>query len=227
MSNYNYRDLTGKTFGRLTVISRAENIGRYTAWLCRCSCGTLKVVAGICLGRNTISCGCYQRELHSNIRKKTATHGLSNTRIYRTWRGMMRRCYSKDSRYYRNYGGIGITICPEWHDVSNFKDWAMDNGYSEDLTIERKNVDGNYEPSNCTWIPFNEQSFNKHTTRYVTINGVTLPLTKWARLHGLKSYVLIRRLELGWTGKKLLKPVDKRFSHAYKPKNNLNKEAIQ
>lgn len=170
-----YNDLTGQVFGRLEVISRAKNDKWGNAqWLCKCSCGKEKIVRGRTLMTGmTKSCGCLLSEESKERMKKIATkHGKSNLRINKTYRSMKDRCCNPNCRDYKNYGGRGITICKEWLDnFMNFYNWAMATGYSDNLTIERINVNGNYEPSNCTWIPKEEQAQNQRKSRKVQIDG--------------------------------------------------------
>lgn len=104
------------------------------------------------------SCGC-QRYIELSERNKK--HGMAGTRIYRIWRGMISRCKYKTATGYENYGARGISVCKEWEDFERFYLWALENGYSDELTIERKNVDGNYEPGNCEWITWEMQESNK------------------------------------------------------------------
>ena len=159
------RDLTGKRFGRLTVISHfdQDKFGHHR-WLCRCDCGNEKVITGSDLTRKrtrTTSCGCYFLEWKSERNKK---HGDSRTRLYGIWFNMLRRCRDPRVSEFRHYGARGITVCGEWVDYPHFKQWAMSNGYQDNLTIERLDVNENYCPENCKWIPMLEQAKNKTTS---------------------------------------------------------------
>lgn len=148
------KDLVGVRFGRLVVISRAENIKRNTRWNCRCDCGNEIVAYGCHLksGR-TKSCGCLNSELASDRFK---THGKTNTRLFCIWQNMHKRCEYQGHKQYKNYGGKGIKVCEEWKDFVSFFEWSMANGYRDDLTIDRINPSGNYEPSNCQWLTRSE-----------------------------------------------------------------------
>lgn len=157
--------LTGKRFGRLLVLGRVENHrtkgGKsQVQYKCQCDCGNIIVARGesLCSG-NTKSCGCYEHDVHIAM---NTTHGKTGIRLYRIWQGMKQRCYYKKSTYYKDYGGRGISICDEWkNDFQVFYNWAMSHGYSDKLSIDRINVDGNYEPSNCRWATNSEQQLNK------------------------------------------------------------------
>ena len=158
-------DLTGQRFGRLTVIERAEDYIspqgiKHVRWCCRCDCGNAHTVAGLDLRRGkTISCGCFHNELLS---ARVTSHKKCDTRLYRIWKNMRNRCYDpQNNRYYR-YGGRGITVCEEWlHDFKAFYDWAMANGYQDDLSIDRIDNDKGYSPDNCRWETAKEQNRNK------------------------------------------------------------------
>jgi hypothetical protein len=152
-------DLNGKTFGRLTVVGYDGNASGKTRWICKCECGSERTTVTSNLTRGlTQSCGCLQRERTSDAR---TTHGLSGTRVYHIWVNMLARCENEKNHKFTDYGGRGISVCKQWHKFSPFADWAMANGYSDDLTIDRVNNDGNYEPGNCQWATSLEQSRNK------------------------------------------------------------------
>ena len=205
--NHNFKDLTGQIFGRLTVIDFAyTSKGRKAYWNCLCECGKRTVVSGDKLrsGR-TKSCGCLQDEL----RKKGLnhrTHGMTNTKLYVIWCNMKARCYSENCDMYYNYGGRGIRVCDEWRNsFKNFAEWAFSSGYTNGLSIERKNVDGNYEPNNCLWIPLREQAFNQRRSHRLTAFGKTQTIGEWANETGLKYDTIERRInQYGWTAEEAL-----------------------
>lgn len=123
-------------------------------------------------------------------------HGLSRTRLYGIWKEMKKRCYCQKCKSYKNYGGRGIIVCSEWlHDFKTFYDWAIAKGYDETLSIERLDVNGNYEPSNCCWATRKEQANNKRNNRYITVEGETMTIAQCAEKTGLKDMTLRNRLK--------------------------------
>lgn len=157
-------DITGQRFGKLVAIEYKGLKGEKTSWLCKCDCGNECIVITNSLKSNkTKSCGCIHKKQLIERNKK---HNMSNSKLYKVWRGMKTRCYNPNFIYYCNYGGRGITICDEWkNDFSKFYEWAINNGYEEGLTIDRINNDGNYEPINCRWITRAEQNKNQRKAK--------------------------------------------------------------
>ena len=209
-----FEDLTGQRFGYLTVIKKAgKNKSDKILWLCKCDCGKLKIIQGASLknGR-TKSCGC--------LRKKGArmTHGFKYTRLYCIWQGIKKRCLNKNTSNYYIYGGRGIKICDEWkNDFKSFHDWAFANGYDEsakrgDCTIERIDVNGNYEPSNCRWATMKEQCRNTRSNKLITYNNETRCLMDWSYIFNINYKTLLYRFKKGWTIEKAFMNKDFRMS---------------
>lgn len=192
-------DLIGKRFGRLTVIQHLEMKERETpekAWRCKCDCGNEKdVTTSNLVGGAVVSCGCYLSETSAIRAKEQFTkHGMRHTRLYNIWTSMKERCYLKTYEEYKNYGGRGITVCDEWlHDFQSFYDWSMANGYRNDLTIDRIDVNGNYEPSNCRWADWETQHYNKRNTIRINVNGELKTLKEISREYGISQKTLMSR----------------------------------
>ena len=187
------KDLTGLRFDRLVVIRRADNYKNGASrWECKCDCGKIKTISGYSLtAGKTKSCGCFHDEGNH------ITHGMSNGRLYTIWCNMKRRCKSKAAK---NYGGRGITVCAEWAGCfETFRDWALANGYREDLTIERKDPNGDYCPENCTWATMVEQQNNKRDNHMISFRGKTQTLQQWANETGIKAATIRYRLRKGWS----------------------------
>lgn len=197
-------DLTGRRFGRLTVVRKTDQRGPDGGIIyeCLCDCGNTCLALGGKLTRKghsaKRSCGCLHDETHP-------PHGGSKTLLYHKWKGMRERCYDKNSKPFKNYGGRGISICDEWkNDFAAFRDWAIENGYEEGLSIDRIDVNGNYCPENCRWITLEEQQRNKRNVKPITWNGETHLLPEWAEITGIKYGTLWKRLHEG-------KPLDEVF----------------
>lgn len=162
-------DLTGKTYGYLTVIKRdgLDNTKKNSTWLCECKCGKRTIVSRVSLtSGHTVSCGCRQRE------SKNFTHKMSKTRLYYAWYNMRVRCNRDTGKNFKDYKGRGITVCDEWNkDFVAFMEWALANGYTDEMTIDRIDNSKGYSPDNCRWVTMGEQQTNKTTTIYITHNG--------------------------------------------------------
>ena len=192
-------DLTGQRFGRVVALFPTEKrVHRHIVWHCKCDCGGYKDIDSLSLTQGyTTSCGCLATEM---LIKRNTTHGDYNTRLYRIFRGMISRCKYPSATEYNDYGGRGITVCEEWKDYNNFKQWAMSNGYSDDLTLERNDVDGNYCPENCRWTTIGEQMNNKRNNHFLTYNGTTKTIAQWSELLDINYGTLQSRVnKLGWS----------------------------
>lgn len=195
----------GQKFGRLTAIERIGTSQNHKAlWRCRCDCGNeVVVIAGDIKSGRTQSCGCYHKD--RNIQTSTI-HGKSKLRVYQIWIDMINRCYNPKIKNYKNYGARGITVCAEWKSsLECFLKWAFSHGYSEDLTIDRIDVNGNYEPSNCRWATTIEQGRNKRNNRRITHNGRTQTATDWAEELNIPRSRIFNRIDnLGWPPEKAI-----------------------
>lgn len=144
-------------------------------------------------------------------------HGMRHTRLYNIWRSMNQRCYNTNTINYERYGGRGIRVCDEWrHDFVAFRDWAVANGYTDNLTIDRKDANGNYNPSNCQWATYKEQANNKRSNRLLELHGVSHTLGEWASITGIKLATIWARLNKGWSVEEALtvEPFTGRNTHS-------------
>lgn len=207
------KDLTHREFGRLTVLYQAKERSKkgYVQWVCQCSCEnkTIIIVPSDRLrSKKTKSCGCLQKEAVSNKNKNNEKYPEEDrkTRLYRIWKAMIARTIYPSQDGYKNYGGRGIKVCEEWlYDFYKFKNWAISNGYRDDLTIDRMDCDGDYEPLNCKWSSRKEQNNNQRRTIKFTYKGISQNLTKWAELLGVKYNTLYHRYKKGYSIEKILK----------------------
>ena len=185
------KDMIGYRVHRLTVIARGETQGKSTGayWICQCDCGNKTNIAGQHLRTGAIkSCGCHNSKVAKERMKLLSTkHGMCKTRIYKIWTGMCKRCLSTKDKYFHRYGARGITVCDEWsNNFMSFVEWSDKNGYAENLSIDRIENNGNYEPSNCRWTTKRVQANNRaregnlKNTRYITYQGVTYVLSEFA-----------------------------------------------
>jgi len=187
-------NIFGQRFGRLSVLDRGENKGKQYGWICICDCGkTVNVNGNSLRSGRTKSCGCLRAESLSQLAKK---HGLVNSPEYGVWQAMKKRCYDAKNSDYARYGGRGITVCDRW--INSFENFISDmgkrpNGYS----IDRINVDGNYEPSNCKWASSVEQANNKSNNAKYTYGAETHTIAEWAKIGSIPQTLLRTRLVKG------------------------------
>ena len=173
--------LDGQKFGKLTVIRRvgSDSHGQ-SLWECKCECGNIIITRGNSLRQNmSKSCGCTRKK---SLREAKSKHGMYNTRLFSIWNGMKFRCHNPNHKDYKDYMGKGVTICEEWdNDFLSFYNWAMANGYKDNLSIDRIDVNGNYEPSNCRWADDYIQANNRTNNRFVTYHGETDTITNMCK----------------------------------------------
>ncbi len=191
-----FNNLTNRVFGRLTVIAYAGQLGHSQGWLCRCACGNTKIVRDHGLTRGTTtSCGCYASEC---VVKRNFRHGRRFTATYSIWWMMLQRCKLPSNKAYKYYGGRGIRVCDRWQSFENFLA-DMGERPSPNHSIDRVNVDGDYEPSNCRWATKLEQARNCRSNRKVTFNGETKCMSEWESIFGFGTDTIGSRLRAGWS----------------------------
>ena len=202
--NHNFKDETGNRYGKLTVVS-LDHVKGKAFWMCRCDCGASKVISGDKLrSGNTKSCGCIQDELRKSGRLRR-THGMTKSRLYTEWCNMRSRCDNSKNVMFKNYGGRGIRYCDEWKIFENFHKWASESGYTDELTLERINVNKNYCTDNCCWIPREKQYFNRTDSHYITAFGKTQTIKEWSDDTGIKYDTIHARIKYyGWDPEKAL-----------------------
>ena len=202
-------DLTGQKFNKLTVISRAESRRQpsgklVTYWNCKCDCGKIIQARGCDLKDGHVkSCGC------SHIK-----HGYANKeRLYETWQNMKRRCYEITNKRYKNYGGRGIKVCNEWlHNYINFRNWAISNGYKDGLTIDKIDVNGNYESANCRWTTWKEQQNNTTRNRILEYKGLKMSMAQFAEKYNIPYSKFNKRIQMGWNIERIIRELGNEIS---------------
>ena len=199
-------DLVGETLNKLRVVEFTgySHPKRGKVYRCECVCGnTVDVPTAYIRKKSTYSCGCVKRP-RKDKGVKRAQVKRNGTRLYRIWKNMRRRCNNPNSDYYKNYGGRGIKVCTEWDNYLVFKEWAISNGYSDGLSIDRINNDGNYEPSNCRWATRKQQNNNARSNINITYKGETKTAAQWADEIGLTRSAIYHRINRGWNTKDII-----------------------
>lgn len=198
----------GERYGRLVVIreveprqNKREKVRRF---LCQCDCGNTKIVAiNHLVSGETKSCGCYKKGVTG--RKPKFPKHMTTSRLYTIWNGIKARCYTESSTSYKRYGAKGITMCDKWkNDFTSFYNWSIENGYADNLTLDRINCEGNYEPSNCRWVSYTKQANNTKANVFLTLNGESHTYAEWGRIIGVRSATLQQRKHAGWSDEKTL-----------------------
>lgn len=202
--------IIGNKYGELTVLEEVpKNIRKdkaHRCFECQCSCGNkIEVTANHLKTGHTKSCGCMKSKMCKEANLK---HGMTGSRLYETWQHMKRRCNNPKDKLYHRYGGRGITVCDEWSEESgfnNFYKWAINNGYSDDLTIDRIDNDGNYEPNNCRWTTRKEQMNNVGYNVFLELNGEKHTIAQWSDILKIKQDTLqARRKYYNFTDEEVL-----------------------
>lgn len=198
MAKLNLKD---KKFGKLTVIEEyGKDKRNQILWKCLCECGNITYVTTYRLNKGkTLSCGCLMSAINSKqaylLGKNNKKHGMSNARIYKIYYGLRERCLNTNSSKYKDYGQRGIKISSEWDSFDKFYEWAMKNGYNDKLTIDRIDVNGDYEPCNCRWADMNTQGNNRRNNRIFEINGSRKTLSELSRQSNLKAGTISARID--------------------------------
>ena len=207
-----FLDLTNREFGRLKVIKVSRKVisgkrERYY-WLCQCLCGKTKEIRTDSLTRGLVkSCGCLKKEQDRINLTKFHRHKMSEKRIYHIWQNMKDRCINENTPCYPRYGGRGIKVCDEWLIPDNFFSWALENGYNDNLQIDRIDNNGNYEPSNCRWVTVKENCRNRRSNIIVEYKGENMSLIELSEIVGIKYSTLRERYVKGKRGDDLIKPI--------------------
>ena len=206
---HNLESLLGKKIGKLLVVSYDDNIirGKGRKCICKCDCGNTYVTWDrIIRYGNRQSCGCLEAERTQGTYRHGFCRKDKTNRLYKIWSGMKDRCYNKNNPEFCNYGGREIIVCQQWlDDFINFKDWALENGYSEKLTIDRIDNNGNYSPENCRWADRFMQGNNKRNCIFISYKGKTQTLAQWSRETGINRTTLKYRYSQGYTTEKIFK----------------------
>ena len=219
VSEANFEDLTGKVFGRLTVLERAKNKGTRICWHCQCNCGNEVVANGGDLKSGHVqSCGCLRKECASELNK---THGMTDSKIHGTWANIKARCFNPNNRSYKDYGGRGITVYEPWvHDFQAFYEYVSqlehfgEYGYS----LDRIDNNGNYEPCNLRWATRKEQNRNTRRNHLVEYEGEKMTAAEAAEKAGLPARLVHQRIRAGWADKYLFVPNQGQIQKGAPPK---------
>ncbi|WP_137744545.1 hypothetical protein [Robertmurraya siralis] len=197
----------GDQVGKLIIIDlvKRDDLKYKYYYLCKCECGIIKEIRYDSLGRSTFSCGCLNKEINKGrLGNATRTHGMSNTKLFAIWRDMKNRCYNQKVDRYVNYGGRGIKVCKEWKEnFEPFMEWALAKGYKDGLSIDRIDVNGNYEPSNCRWITKEKQYRNKTSNVMIDYYGKNICIKELSEITGLNDKMLYARYSRGDRGERL------------------------
>ncbi len=194
-------DITGAKINLWTVLEYDKCINRQTYWICVCECGTKRSVRRDSL-RKYKSCGCLKNE---KLKVRSTKHGMYKTILYKRWVAIKQRCYNPKNSRYNRYGSLGVYMCDEWKNFINFYTWAVNNGYTDALTIDRIDNKGPYSPENCRFISNNVQQLNKSNSRIITIENISKTVKEWCEQYGINRNTFTWRINNGWEGKSLLK----------------------
>lgn len=204
-------DYSNTKYGKLKLLEKVKiKNDNHITYKAICECGNIVYIRATDIRKN-------KRKHCIHCFNARTTHHKTNTKLFNVWQSMKQRCYYKKHKDYNNYGGRGIIVCDNWKsDFENFYNWAINNGYKNNLQIDRINVNGNYEPSNCRFVPAKTNSVNKRNTRYIEYKGITKSLREWADEYKINYRLLQSRLDRNWDMEKALftKPIKGRNQHS-------------
>lgn len=191
----------GQKFGKLTVKESLKNDNGRKMWLCRCDCGNYTKVYPYKLTSNhTKSCGCLKRK-----------YNIINKRIFNIWENMIARCSNPNRKDFKWYGQKGICVCAEWkNSFELFQNWALNNGYDDELTLDRIDSNGNYKPSNCRWVTIEEQQRNKSNNNLIEYNGKKKTVAEWSRTTGIPVGTIRSRIKANYSIERILETKESR-----------------
>ena len=214
------KDLTGQRFGRLVVREYIGSKDKGAMWLCDCDCGKEKIMSSKNILTNKVrSCGCLKEK---GFTKGDVVKGACGNRLYKVYKSMIHRCYYPNEREYKHYGGKGVRVCNEWlNDFYSFERWALENGYDINApfgkcTLDRIDVNGNYEPSNCRWVNIKTQLNNTTFNVKITANGKTMTIAEWARELGVNVNTLYSRCRRRWSDERIINTPVGKYTHIRK-----------
>lgn len=197
-------DLSGLKFNMLTVVNRVYINGK-PLWHCICDCGKEIFVRHTRLTHGQKSCGCHASKM---LVERNTKHSKRHSKLYAVWRGLRSRCNNSNHPFYCDYGGRGITVCKEWDNTNdgfqNFYDWSVKSGYKDDLSIDRIDNNGNYEPNNCRWATIKQQCNNRRSNIVLNYKGVAHTVSEWSEIIQVKSGTIYQRIYKGWNTGEIL-----------------------
>ncbi len=204
--NPKFINRSGIRYGMLVVDYLHSKKDSAFYWKCKCDCSQESIVKGQNLiSGNTTSCGCQEKRARDEWREKQKIKSPHSQKLQNMYDNMYKRCYVPTTRSFNSYGGRGITICDEWlNDRNKFYSWAIESGIEKNLTIERKDANGNYNPENCRFASCVEQANNKRNNRILTKDGISMTIAQWARVIGVSEFTLYRRREKGWSDEEII-----------------------
>ena len=192
-------NIIGHKFGKLVVVEKINDKNQRVKYKCKCNCGNIVLVDSYNLRHGIANpCDCSQKK-QNGVYNAAYKHGGSKTRLYSIWQGMLNRCRNPNVNRYDHYGGRGISVCNDWNDFVAFQNWALSNGYSAELSIDRIDVNGDYCPENCRWVDTQTQSNNKTTSRIIEFNGECHNVAEWSIITGINRGTIQSRLQRGWS----------------------------